>query len=434
MDYRRLKPYHGLLLMGVALVALVFVAAPLQLEFGITGLALTELMLLALTAAAFLITRPGFRETFPLRLPPIREFFGGAFLYVGTYVVMIPPLLLTQYFFPEIGYTAESLSQMGTSVSPAMAVLIVAVMPAICEEAMHRGFILSSLKTLKSTSAIVLLNGLLFGIFHLDPYRFLPTMMLGCVFAYIAIKTQSMFLTMLFHFINNLFSVVSMFAMQPEAESYTELYSSLSLATVIGAGLIYLGFGAVMLFIGYCIINRRAPKQITIAVVVISAIVCAAAGAITVASTSISKIMDMSGTFEVSPETGSLEIPLTIESEGIYSVSVYAICPNTGINFTLERAGAPEREPGETAEVDAAATGTSDAATDTPVGSGTEQNGTTGDLTEIVLSQSGEHTLIMAQNLVLESGEYTLRIALEPEREGVYPKITLQIQILRLLG
>ncbi len=207
MDYRRLKPYHGLLLFAVVIAALVFIATPLQYNFGIIGVALTELMLLALTAAAFFITRPHFGQTFPLRLPPVREFFGGAFIYAGTYLLMIPPLLLTQYFFPQINDTADSLAKLGTSVPPALTILIIAVMPAICEETLHRGYILSSLKPIKNTALIVLINGLIFGIFHLDPFRFLPTMMLGCAFAYIALKTESMVLTMLFHFINNLLDV-----------------------------------------------------------------------------------------------------------------------------------------------------------------------------------------------------------------------------------
>lgn len=351
MNTRRLKPYHGLLLMGVVIAALVFVASPLQLNFGIAGLALTELMLLVLTGAAFLITKPEFSKTFPMRLPPVREFFGGAFLYGGTYLIMIGPLLLTQYFFPQFGETADALTNLGTSASPAVAVLVIAVMPAICEETLNRGFILTSLKPLKNTAAIVLLNGFLFGVFHLDPFRFLPTMMLGCAFAYIALKTESMVLTMIFHFINNLISVISMFAAGQYVDSYTEVYAELTLGSVIGVGLVYLAIGGVLIFIGYCLLNRRVPKQKVIAAVVIPAVVLLVAGIASVATSSITKVLDFSGTFTVDPERGFVELAFELDSDGYYTVSVSALSNNADIMFTLERVR--EEDSGAATEPDA---------------------------------------------------------------------------------
>jgi len=431
MESRRLKPYHGLILFGVVLVALVFVATPLQINFGIAGLALTELMLLVLTGAAFLLTKPNFSATFPMRLPPVREFFGGAFLYGGTYLLMIGPLLLTQYFFPDIGKTADALTKLGTSVSPAMAVLIIAVLPAVCEETLHRGFILSSLKPIKSTVAIVLLGGLLFGVFHLDPYRFVPTMMLGCAFTYIALKTESMVLTMIFHFINNLLSVISMFMTERYVGSTAEVYAELNLGSVIGVGLVYLALGGVLIFIGYCMINRRAPKQKVIAAVVLPAVLIIIAGILTVASSSITKVFDVSGTFTVDTVTGSIEFPLELDSDGYYTVSVSALTSSADIIFTLERV----REEG----TGGAETAFGPAFVPTSSDSGSEDSASPGEETKrvtptVVLSQRGEGTLIVSQNLVLERGKYVMRLKLDPDREGVYPNVTAQMQVFRLLG
>lgn len=52
----------------------------------------------------------------------------------------------------------------------------------------------------------------------------------------------------------------------------------------------------------------------------------------------------------------------------------------------------------------------------------------------MVLSQRGEGTLIVSQNLMLERGKYVLRFKLDPDREGVASDITVQVQVLRLLG
>ena len=159
-----------------------------------------------------------------------------------------------------MGKTADALTGLGTTVSPAMAVFVIAVLP-LCEETLHRGFILASLRSIKSTVAIVLISGLLFGVFHLDPFRFAADHDARLRIRIYSAETESMVLTMIFHFINNLLSVISMFAAKPYTDSYTEVYAELKLGSVIGVGMVYLAIGAVLIFIGYCLLNRRSPKQ-----------------------------------------------------------------------------------------------------------------------------------------------------------------------------
>ena len=193
-----------------------------------------------------------------------------------------------------------------------------AVLPAVCEEALHRGFILSSLKPIKNVAFIVIINGVLFGLFHLDIYRFLPTAMLGCAFAYIAIKTDSMILTMLFHFLNNLLSVISMFAAEASgaldadaALSGTAVadLTSFKLSTVLGVSLIYIAIGTVLLFIGVCMLNHKAPKTVAVAIMVAAVIALAVTGVIITAVTSVSTVSDVQGTYNVTRRT--VRSPLT---------------------------------------------------------------------------------------------------------------------------
>ena len=54
----------------------------------------------------------------------------------------------------------------------------------------------------------ILLNGVLFGLFHLSPYRFFPTMLLGMLLSWIALRSRSLFPGMLFHFLNNACAVI----------------------------------------------------------------------------------------------------------------------------------------------------------------------------------------------------------------------------------
>ncbi len=88
-----------------------------------------------------------------------------------------------------------------------MAILVIGVMPGICEEVMFRGYIINGFTKNGFWKAIII-SGFLFGIFHLDPFRLLPASILGFYLGYLTLKTNSIFPAMLAHFINNSLAVV----------------------------------------------------------------------------------------------------------------------------------------------------------------------------------------------------------------------------------
>lgn len=74
--------------------------------------------------------------------------------------------MVIAWLFPEQMFgTSSALNDIIASVPLLVSVFITAVMPAVCEEAMHRGVILHSLKSLKREWVIVLIMGILLGFF-----------------------------------------------------------------------------------------------------------------------------------------------------------------------------------------------------------------------------------------------------------------------------
>lgn len=80
--------------------------------------------------------------------------------------------------------------------------LMIAITPAICEEIVFRGVILSGYENLGKTKA-VFLSGFLFGILHLNFQQFGYAFLLGVIFAYIIYITDSIITTMIAHFTIN---------------------------------------------------------------------------------------------------------------------------------------------------------------------------------------------------------------------------------------
>lgn len=93
-------------------------------------------------------------------------------------------------------------------VGVAFAILCIAVLPAVFEETIFRSLMLSSMKKL-GTAWCVIMSGLLFSLFHCSPLQTIYQFICGCAFALVAIRSGSVLPTMLSHFLNNAFIIIS---------------------------------------------------------------------------------------------------------------------------------------------------------------------------------------------------------------------------------
>jgi sodium transport system permease protein len=82
-------------------------------------------------------------------------------------------------------------------------VFFLAVMPGICEEIAFRGLLLHGLRTRFGPIMLVVVTGAIFGFFHVELFRLIPTAYLGMVLAAVTLLTGSIFPAMLWHALNN---------------------------------------------------------------------------------------------------------------------------------------------------------------------------------------------------------------------------------------
>ncbi len=94
--------------------------------------------------------------------------------------------------------------------------LLLAVLPAICEEFAFRGFILSGFRHLGHKWRAILYTAVLFGITHTILQQQLIAAMVGIVIGYLAVQTGSIFPCMLFHMTHNALGLISVKLFTPE--------------------------------------------------------------------------------------------------------------------------------------------------------------------------------------------------------------------------
>jgi membrane protease YdiL (CAAX protease family) len=197
------------LLLGVALLFL-FVGVPLQIVLGEGGLVFSQLGLLLLPSLLFVrLGRYDLVQTLSLRLPTLRQLVGGLCVLIGGVQIAWLLTWLQSLFIPVPTAYLEAVSAALTADSPERFVqllLMAAALPAVAEEVLVRGVVLSGFRARFSTLGAVVGVGLVFGVFHLTPqtaFRFLPAAWLGLLLAWVVVSSGSLPLAMILHFVNN---------------------------------------------------------------------------------------------------------------------------------------------------------------------------------------------------------------------------------------
>ncbi len=257
----KLRPLMGIILFGVLMAFMIFAAAPIQLNLGIPGLVLTEIGFVVLAIGYCLITGIKLKEAFPVKKIKLRELFGCILLVAGFYPLELLLVIIPAVVFPDsINEVGDLTSFLYDGLSYPLAILVVALVPAICEEAIHRGALLSSFRSIKRDWIIVLIMGILFGINHLSVLRFLMTMGMGMLFSYVVLKRNNIILSAIMHFVNNALSVS--FGYLTGNIGAASNAANADYTSALGVYLI-LGFMApVVITVGLMLVNPEGHKKI----------------------------------------------------------------------------------------------------------------------------------------------------------------------------
>ena len=260
---KTLKVYHGIIMLVLSAVCVFFVSPILGAKLGLHGTLLNEILLLVLAVALTAAVRGDFKQVFPIHKPKLSAVFGTILLWIGSFLAIMIITMIIAYFFPEevIG-VSQGLGMEFASLTFIISFVIVSISPAICEEAVFRGVVMHSFDNEKNKWIAIVVTGLIFGAFHGNIWRFVPTALLGIMLGYIVYETDNMIYGALFHAINNAMPLLSIFAMK-SMYSNEMFQSQMSTMTDNGIPLISIGmyvmYGAaipLLLTIGNYLIHK----------------------------------------------------------------------------------------------------------------------------------------------------------------------------------
>lgn len=241
---------HVLRAFAVMWAVLLIVAVNLPDETGIATQLFINVGLIFTGGSAFLIWRYRLPVKETLSLRPVRPVVWPAVL-AGVPAAMLTGqgvFWLASKVFPISPEVLESFSKaLLPEHLPLWALLLlIGLAPGVCEEIAFRGVLLHGIRARYGFLGVVVLNGLIFGVFHVALFRILPTAFLGMVFAAVTLLTGSIFPAMLWHTLNNMTAVLL-------TRSGAELGE-------VGPGL-YLA-GAAVLAVVFWVIARHGRRQV----------------------------------------------------------------------------------------------------------------------------------------------------------------------------
>lgn len=144
--------------------------------------------------------------TLALRIPAPRYLLAGVLLGLSAWVPAHELNLLQQFVLPIPTALAEGDAALVAALKemPLFTMLaLIALIPAVCEELLFRGFFLSSLADGMSKWTAIFLSAVVFGVFHFLVFKFAVTAALGVMLAYLCWQSRSIVPGMIAHLLHN---------------------------------------------------------------------------------------------------------------------------------------------------------------------------------------------------------------------------------------
>jgi membrane protease YdiL (CAAX protease family) len=151
------------------------------------------------------------RAVLPLVRPTGRALLGAALGAVGLNHVLNYAMLWQDRFFPlpdSLRTLFDALESFDGPLDFVLLLLLLGVVPGVCEEILFRGFVHSGLRqSFESGTTATVVGALVFAGFHLIPWRFDVLVIIGLYLGYLVQRTGSLVPSMVAHALINMLSV-----------------------------------------------------------------------------------------------------------------------------------------------------------------------------------------------------------------------------------
>jgi len=196
------------LLMCVVLLLMLYGGTYAQLKLGFGGVAVQQAFILICPLVYAWYMKADAKKLFSFKAPKAKGVLGGICLAIGGFLLaMVVGALLTPVF-PQSAESLKALDEMIKGQPVWVIILVMAVMPAIGEEFLFRGFLMGTLREKCRPWVAIAATTLIFAAYHMSLLKMFTISIIGLGLTVAAYMTGSIYVSMMMHFINNSVSVL----------------------------------------------------------------------------------------------------------------------------------------------------------------------------------------------------------------------------------
>lgn len=249
-------PEIGDIIFVFALMFLIstFAGGYVILRFGFAGYAVSQLIIFAVPVLYAWYMKTDFINVFSIKKPRINELVGAVLFFAGTYILVTLLVSWVSALLPSILESNEQLSGIVSSGGFVASLFVIGIMPAFAEEAAFRGFLYGTLKNKKIPILVtMIITALVFAAYHMNLLQFIYVSVMGMIMSYMIYNSKSIFVTCLFHLLNNSFSVILQF--NPQIINKIQFLGKSEFS--LSDNFLYLGISIAILTLAFFISDRK---------------------------------------------------------------------------------------------------------------------------------------------------------------------------------
>ena len=196
------------LLLCVVLLLSFYVGSYAQVKWGFAGVAVQQAIILIAPLFYAWYMKADAKKLFSVQKIKPLQLLGSLLIGIGVFVgaLLLGALLIP--VFPESAENLAGLDAMLLEQPIYVLILVMAVMPAIGEELLFRGFLMGTLKTKCKAWLTIAVTTFIFAAFHMSLIKLFTIGIVGLGLTWVTYKTGSIAASMCVHFLNNLMSVI----------------------------------------------------------------------------------------------------------------------------------------------------------------------------------------------------------------------------------
>ncbi len=196
------------LLLCIVLLLIFYVGTFAQLKFGFAGVAVQQLIILLCPLVYAWYMKADKKQLFSIQIIKPLPLAGSVLIGIAAFVGALILGALLMPVFPESAEGLTQLDDMLVNQPVYLLVLVVALMPAIGEELLFRGFVMGTLKKRCRPVVAIVVTTLIFAAYHMSLIKMFTIGIVGLGLTLVTYKTGSIAASVCVHFMNNLLSVL----------------------------------------------------------------------------------------------------------------------------------------------------------------------------------------------------------------------------------